>query len=130
MPLMKLDNKDPICPNCILNSTVELISGSPCQIKVHVVLAPPPSGTTFPAAGQSVTAAELKYNDDDGNTATKQLGPPTGPDFDEWTSGNAFDIQFAAATWLTSGDFANTTAELKITTNTRNVTQKWNGVET
>jgi hypothetical protein len=128
MPLMKLDLKDPNCGNCILSSTVELIAGAPCQIKVHVVLAPPPIGYIFPKAGETVTAAQLKYNDDDGNTTTKQLGPPTGPAFTEWTSANAFDIQVAAATWLTSGDFAYTTAELKITTSTRFVIQRWKGI--
>jgi hypothetical protein len=126
--LMKLDVKDPNCTGCVLNTTVELTAGTPCTITVHVVLAPPPTGTTFPTASETVTAAELKYYKGT-NSTTKPLGPPTGPDFDEWTSGNSFDITFSAASWLTSSDFATLNAEFKVTTNTRSVTQKWYGIQ-
>jgi hypothetical protein len=128
--IMKLDQKDPSCPTCIPNTTVELISGSPCQIKVHVVLAPPPSGTTFPSPGENVTYAALRYSDDDGNTATKELGAPTGPAYGSWDSAATFTVTFNAAAWLTQGDFENTAARLEIATDARRtVYQWWLGVE-
>lgn len=125
MPLMQVQVSDPNCPNCIANSTVELISGVPCRIRVTVVLAPPPQGTAFPGQGETVVYAELKYSDDDGFTATKELSPYNG-----WTSGTSHTITFYAQTWLTAGDFANTSAELSVKTNLpRTVKQTYFGVQ-
>src|SRR5215510_11102889 len=74
MAVMKVEGLDPICPNCIKSSKVELFAGSPCTVKVTVKLAPPPSGTTFPTSTETVTYAELKYSDDDGNSTIQELG--------------------------------------------------------
>ena len=130
MAVTKAYQLDPICPGCIKNTTVELVAGTPCTIKVTLALAPPPMGTIFPGSGESVTYAELKYSDDDGNTTTKELGPPTGPNYAEWTSGNTLVIQFSAASWLTSSDFSKTTAHVQVVTNKpRNVFKWFSGVE-
>jgi hypothetical protein len=129
MAFMKLDSKDPNCPDCISDSRVELVAGSPCTIKVHVVLAPPPAAQTFPGASETVTYAALKYADDDGNTATKELGSPTGPAYSTWVSAASFVVTFSAQSWLTSGDFAHSSARLEIRTNQpRTVYQWWTGV--
>ncbi len=124
MVFMQLDQKDPTCPACMPNSSVELIAGNPCTIKVRVVLS-----AIFPAAGEHVTSATLKYSDDDGNTATKILGPPAGPAYSTYLPNATVTITFFAADWLTQGDFGGTTAELTVTTDRpREVVQQWKGV--
>jgi hypothetical protein len=126
MAVMKLYQLDPICPSCIKDTKVELFAGTPCTIKVTVKLAPPPTGTTFPAATENVTYAELKYSDDDGNTATQELAP----DYEGWTSGTTHVIQFSAASWLTSNEFPNTTAHVQVVTDKpRNVFKWFAGIE-
>jgi hypothetical protein len=116
MSFMKVADLDPACPNCIKETKVELIAGTPCTIKIAIKMAPPPSGTTYPATGVSVTLAEFSYDDGDGNSTSKELGPPLGPAYSTWDSGSTINVQFAAASWLTSSDFPNTSATLEITT--------------
>src|SRR5688572_30178509 len=108
MAFMKVEALDPICPNCIKETKVEVIAGTPCTIKIAIKMAPPPSGTTFPATGHDVTFAEFNYADAS-NNATKELGPPTGPAYGTWDAGSTVSVQFAAASWLTSGDFSTMT---------------------
>ena len=123
MPLMNISAQDPSCAVCIGSTTVELISGTPCTIKVHVYL-----HSTFPGAGEYVTSAALQYADDDGNSTSQSLGPPTGPAYTSWTAGSDFTITFSAATWLTGGDFEGTTATMTVKTNRKQVAQSWSGV--
>ncbi len=119
---MAVKETDPGCAGCISSTAVELVSGDPCVIKLHMVLG------SFPASNDQVTSASFSYDDGDGNSTVVNLAPPVGPPLSGWKANSNFLIQFNAQGWLTSGDFPDTTARIDVGTYRGNSTyEEWAG---